>query len=59
MKPSVVQPSSIGWSSEPGGPICQKWSITQMESKPTSSAVLTERASVGPIAAGPPGHVNE
>ena len=59
MNPSVVQPSSIGSSSEPGAPICQKWSMTQMESKPTSSAVRTARARVEPIASGPPGQVNE
>ena len=33
--------------------------MTQIESKPTSSAVRTIRARVGPIAAAPPGHVNE
>jgi hypothetical protein len=33
--------------------------MTQIESNPTSSAVRTTRASVGPIAASPPGHVNE
>ncbi len=33
--------------------------MTQMESKPTSSASLTTLARVGPMAASPPGHVNE
>ncbi len=33
--------------------------MTQMESKPASSAVRTMRASVSPMAASPPGHVNE
>ena len=59
MKPRVVQTSSIGWSSESGAPICQKWSMTQIESKPTSSAVRTARARVGPMASVPPGQVNE
>ena len=33
--------------------------MTQMESKPTSSASWTTRASVGPMAASPPGQVKE
>jgi hypothetical protein len=33
--------------------------MTQMESKPTSSADRTTRARVGPISAAPPGQVNE
>ena len=32
--------------------------MTQIESKPASSAVRTTRASVGPMAAAPPGQVN-
>ena len=59
MKPSVVQPSSIGSVTGPTPPIWKKWSMTQIESKPTSSAVRTTRASVGPIAAAPPGQVND
>ena len=51
MKPRVVQPSSIGSSPGPTLRIWKKWSMTQIESKPTSSAVRTIRASVGPIAA--------
>ncbi len=59
MKPSVVRPSSIGSSGRPTEPICRKWSITQMESKPASSAVRTMPASVSPMRASPPGQVNE
>ena len=59
MNPSVVQPSSIGSSGRPTPRIWKKWSMTQMESKPASSAARTTRASVGPIASGPPGQVNE
>ena len=33
--------------------------MTQIESKPASSAARTMRASVAPIAASPPGQVNE
>ena len=33
--------------------------MTQMESNPASSAVRTMSARVGPMAAVPPGHVNE
>ena len=33
--------------------------MTQMESKPTSSAVRAMRASVGPMAASPPGQEKE
>jgi hypothetical protein len=33
--------------------------MTQIESKPTSSAVRTTRARVGPMASAPPGQVNE
>jgi hypothetical protein len=59
MKPSAVCPSSIGASGGPTPRIWKKWSMTQIESNPTSSAVFTTRARVGPIAAAPPGHVNE
>ena len=52
-------PSSIGSSGRPTPRIWKKWSITQMESKPTSSAWRTIRASVGPICSGPPGQVND
>ena len=52
-------PSSIGSSSRPTPRIWKKWSMTQIESKPTSSAVRATRARVGPIAAAPPGQVNE
>ena len=52
-------PSSIGSSTRPTPRIWKKWSMTQIESKPTSSASRTIRASVGPIASGPPGQVNE
>ena len=58
MKPSAVWPSSIGASGGPRPRIWKKWSMTQIESKPASSAVRTTRASVGPISAAPPGHVN-
>src|SRR4030081_3124124 len=37
--------------------ICEKWSITQMESKPTSSAVRAMSARVLPSFAGPLGQV--
>src|SRR5437773_11216939 len=37
--------------------ICQKWSITQMESKPAWSAVRAMSASVLPSLAGPAGQV--
>jgi hypothetical protein len=49
----------MGSFSEPGAPICQKWSITQIESNPASSAERTTLPKVGPIAAAPPGQVNE
>src|ERR671914_2277272 len=55
--PRAVIPSSIGASGGPRPRIWKKWSMTQIESKPTSSAVRTTRASVGPIPAAPPGHV--
>ncbi len=51
-------PSSIGSSAGPMPRIWKKWSMTQSESKPTSSALRTIPSSVGPIAASPPGHVN-
>ena len=57
MKPSAVSPSSIGASGGPRPRIWKKWSITQIESKPTSSAVRVTRARVEPMAAGPPGQV--
>ena len=44
MKPSAVMPSSIGSSGLPTEPIWRKWSMTQMESKPASSAVRTMSA---------------
>ena len=59
MNPSVVQPSSIGSSVAPTLRIWKKWSMTQIESNPASSASRTIRPSVGPMASGPPGHVNE
>ena len=59
MNPSAVQPSSIGSSGRPTPRIWKKWSITQMESKPASSASRTIRARVGPMASGPPGHEND
>ena len=59
MNPSVVMPSSIGSSGRPTPRIWKKWSMTQIESKPASSASRTIRASVGPIASGPPGQVND
>ena len=59
MKPSAVQPSSIGSSGRPTPRIWKKWSITQIESKPASSASRQIRARVGPMASVPPGHVNE
>jgi len=59
MKPSVVQPSSIGSSGLPTPRIWKKWSITQSESKPTSSAWRTISERVGPMAGVPPGHVKE
>jgi hypothetical protein len=52
-------PSSIGSSARPTARIWKKWSITQIESKPASSAVRTTRASVGASCSGPPGQVNE
>src|SRR4029079_15687106 len=58
-KPSVVQPSSIGSSVLPTLRIWKKWSITQIESKPTSSAWRAIWDSVGAMAGVPPGHVNE
>ncbi len=48
-------PSSIGSSGGPTPRIWKKWSMTQIESRPMSSAWRTIRASVGPMAAGPPG----
>ena len=59
MNPRAVMPSSIGSSTRPLPRIWKKWSMTQIESKPASSAWRTIRASVGPIASGPPGQVNE
>src|SRR5664279_985119 len=58
MNPSVVQPSSIGSSAGPSPRIWKKWSMTQSESKPASSALRTIRASVGPMAGVPPGQLN-
>ena len=55
MKPSAVMPSSIGASGGPPPRIWKKWSITQIESKPASSAARVTRARVGPISLGPPG----
>ncbi len=54
MNPSVVQPSSIGSSAGPIPRIWKKWSITQRESNPASSALRAIRASVGPMAGVPP-----
>ena len=51
-------PSSIGSSAGPMLRIWKKWSMTQSESKPTSSAWRTMRSRVGPMASSPPGHVN-
>jgi hypothetical protein len=59
MNPSAVQPSSMGSSIAPTLRIWKKWSITQIESKPASSASRTTLARVGPMASGPPGQVNE
>ena len=42
MKPSAVWPSSIGASGGPRPRIWKKWSITQIESKPASSAVRAD-----------------
>ena len=55
MNPSAVQPSSIGSSGRPTLRIWKRWSITQIESNPTASAVLAMRASVGAISGVPPG----
>src|SRR3989442_9558476 len=57
--PSVFQPSSIGSSGRPTPRIWKKWSMTQIESNPTSSAWRATRARDGPTAAAPPGHVYE
>ena len=59
MNPSVVIPSSIGSSGRPTLRIWKKWSMTQIESNPTSSADLTSAARVGPIACAPPGQLND
>ena len=60
MKPRAVQPSSIGSSGRPTLRIWKKWSMTQIESKPGVVRVRgRSRASVGPMASGPPGQVNE
>ena len=59
MKPSAVIPSSIGSSTGPTLRIWKKWSMTQIESRPMSSAWRTMRARVGPISAVPPGHEND
>ena len=39
--------------------IWKKWSMTQIESNPASSAVRAILARVGPMASGPPGQVKE
>ena len=52
-------PSSIGSSISPTLRIWKRWSITQIESKPASSAARHTRASVSPIRASPPGHEKE
>src|SRR5450759_2759695 len=57
MNPSVVQPSNMGSSAGPIPRIWKKWSITQRESNPASSALRTIRASVGPMAGVPPGQL--
>src|SRR5262245_12843369 len=59
MKPSAVMPSSIGSSGGPTPRIWKKWSMTQIESKPTSSAVRTTRAKVSASSRAPPGQVKE
>src|SRR5512143_1958790 len=59
MKPSAVQPSSIGSSTAPTLRIWNRWSITQIESKPTSSAVRTIRSRWAASSRAPPGNVNE
>src|SRR6187200_3271844 len=59
MNPSAVVPSSMGSSTSPTLRIWNRWSMTQIESNPASSAVWQTRASVSPIAASPPGHVKE
>ena len=59
MNPSVVHPSSMGSVAGPTLRIWKKWSMTQIESKPTSSAQRTILASVGPIVSVPPGYVND
>src|SRR5690349_10970995 len=55
MKPSAVVPSSMGSSISPTLRIWNRWSMTQIESKPASSAARHTRARVGPIWASPPG----
>src|SRR5579862_430350 len=59
IQPSAVMPSSIGSSFGPTPRIWKKWSMTQRESKPAASAVVTTRPSVGPISGVPPGQVND
>src|SRR3970040_1137419 len=51
--------STIGSSGRPIPRIWKKWSMTQIESNPASSAARTTRASVGPSCCGPPGQLNE
>ena len=59
MKPSAVMPSSIGSSISPTLRIWKRWSMTQIESKPASSAARQMRARVGPMASSPPGQVKD
>ena len=54
-----MKPSSIGSSGRPIDRIWKKWSMTQIEPKPTWSASWAMRPSVGPMAASPPGHEKE
>src|SRR5574341_1924333 len=56
-KPRVVYASSMSRSAAPTGGIWKKWSITQMESYPASSAARAISASFAPSCAGPPGQV--
>ena len=57
MKPSVVYASSMSSSASPSPGSWKKWSMTQMELKPASSAVRTTSASREPSSGGPPGQV--
>ena len=56
--PSVAVLSSMSSHSRPTDGICTKWSITEIDENPTSSAARAIAPSRAAVSAGPPGQVN-